>query len=368
MKKIAPCLFLLFSLFIQAQEEKPKKYYSFDANYFYGSILEHNPDIAHLITDHPEGILLSWNRKTYGLEKWERRYNYPDFGYSFIYQNMKNTYLGENYSLYGHFSFYALKRLLMFRIGQGVAYTTNPYDPDDNYINNAYGTRFLSSTYLMGNIHKENIIGGLGIQAGVTIIHYSNADLGSPNHSTNTFTFNVGLNYLLDHEEHPETYIPRGAKEKYTEPFHYNFAVRSGINTAGVIGSPKLPFLTISAYADKVLNRKSTLQGGAELFFSRSLEEFIEYQAVAFPQKGTSGDEDAKRVGLFVGHKLTFNKMSLITHLGYYVYYPYTDYVEQVYNRMGLQREITDHWWASATVRSHGANAEAVEFSIGYRL
>ncbi|MCH4821806.1 acyloxyacyl hydrolase [Gramella lutea] len=367
MTRIAPFLLLLCSFISFGQDEKPEKYYSFDANYFYGTIMEHNPDIAHLITDHPNGFLLSFNRKTYGLEKWESRYNYPDFGYSFIYQNMKNTYLGENYSVYGHFSFYALKRLLMFRIGQGIAYTTNPYDPDTNFINNAYGTRLLSSTYLMGNIKKENIIGGLGVNAGVTIIHYSNADTGSPNHSTNTFTLNFGLNYILDHNNQPD-YIPRGEKEKYTEPFHYNFSVRSGFNTSGVVGSPRLPFLTISAYADKVLNRKSTLQGGAELFFSRSLEEFIDYKAAAFPQQGGTGEEDAKRVGIFVGHQLTFNKMSLITQLGYYVYYPYSEYVEQVYNRVGLQRKISENWWGSVTVRSHGANAEAVEFSLGYRL
>ncbi len=369
MKRIAPCLFLFFSLFVQSQtqSENPEKYFSIDASYFYGSIMEHNPDIAHLITDHPDGILLSWNRKTYGLEEWERRYNYPDFGFSFIYQDMKNTYLGENYSLYGHFSFYALKRLLMLRIGQGVAYTTNPYDPDNNYINNAYGTTFLSTTYLMGNIRKENIIGGLGVNAGVTLIHYSNADTGSPNHSTNTFTLNVGLNYLLDHHDHPN-YISRVEQEKYTQPVHYNLALRSGVNTSGVVGSPTLPFLTLAAYADKVLNRKSTLQAGTELFFSRSLEEFIDYKAAAFPQLNTTGEEDAKRVGLFLGHQLTFNKMSLITHLGYYIYYPYPEYVEQVYNRVGLQRKFTEDWWASVTVRSHGANAEAVEFSIGYRL
>lgn len=343
------------------------KYYSLDASYFYGSIMEHNPDISHLITDHPDGFLLSWNRKTYGLEKWERRYNYPDFGYSFIFQDLKNPYLGENYGLYGHFNFYFLKRLLMFRIGQGVAYASNPYDQDDNYINNAYGSRFLSTTYLMGNFSKENIIGGLGLQAGITLIHYSNADIASPNHSTNTFTFNLGINYLLEHKNIPD-YIPREPNEKHSEPVHYNFALRSGINTTGVVGSPKLPFLTISAYADKVLNYKSTLQAGTEIFFSRSLEEFIQYKAIAFPQEGTVGDEDAKRIGIFVGHKLSFNKISLITHLGVYAYYPYTDYVEQIYNRIGLERKLSEDWWVSATVRSHGANAEAVEFSIGYRL
>ena len=367
MKRIAPCLFFLLSLIGKAQEEKPQKYYSLDASYFYGTIMEHNPDIAHLITGHPVGVILSWNEKTYGLEEWEGRYNYPDFGYSFTYQDMKNQYLGDTYGLYAHANFYFFKRNLMFRIGQGIAYNTNPYEPDDNFINNAYGSHLLSTTYLMGNYKKQDIIDGLGIQAGISIIHYSNADVKSPNNSTNTFTFNLGVNYLLDHENHPD-YVARAPKEKYTEPVHYNLAIRSGINTTGVVGSPQLPFLTLSGYADKRINRKSTLQAGAELIMSRSLEEFIEYQAVAFPVEQNDPDADSKRVGVFVGHQLTFNKTSLITQLGYYAYYPYTSYVEQVYNRIGLQRELYRDLWGSVTVRSHGANAEAVEFSIGYRL
>ena len=58
MKKCLLALLLIFSTASFAQEEI-KKYYAFDANYFYGSILEHNPDIAHLITGHPTGIILS---------------------------------------------------------------------------------------------------------------------------------------------------------------------------------------------------------------------------------------------------------------------------------------------------------------------
>jgi hypothetical protein len=367
MKKIALCLFFLCGILLQAQEEKNDRYYSFDASYYYGSIIEHSPDLAHLITGHPTGLILSWNQKTYGLKEWERRYNYPDFGYSFTYQNMKNQYLGQSYGLYAHFNFYFLNRNLMFRVGQGLAYNTNPYHPDDNYFNKAYGSQILSATYFMGNYYKQNIINGFGLQAGISMIHYSNGDIKSPNNSTNTFTFNLGVNYLLDQETHPD-YIPKDEKEKYTEPFHYNFALRSGINSTGVVGSPQLPFLTIAAYADKVINRKSTLQAGTELILSRSLEEFIQYQAIAFPQENNDPDADAKRVGAFIGHQLTFNKISVITQLGYYVYYPYTSYVDQIYNRIGLQRELTEDFWASATVRSHGANAEAVEFSIGYRL
>jgi hypothetical protein len=367
MKKSTLFIFLLSFTVCSAQEEI-RKYYSFDANYFYGSILEHNPDIAHLITGHPTGLILSIQRKTYGLESWERRYNYPDFGYSFTYQDMQNEFLGHNLGLYGHFNFYFFKRNLMFRVGQGLAYATNPYHPDDNYINNAYGSRLLSSTYIMGNLHRQNIYKGFGVQAGVSIIHYSNADFKSPNNSTNTFTFNLGLNYLLDHDDHPDYILKERSEIKYTEPFNFNFVLRSGVNTTGVIGSPQYPFLILSSFADKVINRKSTLQAGVDVIFSKALKEFIYFKSVAFPQSGTTGDEDSKRVGVFVGHQLTFNKLSLITQAGYYVYYPYDNYVDQFYNRMGLQREVTDNWWVSATVRSHGANAEMVEFSIGYRL
>lgn len=363
MKKFI-ALILLFSGFnLLAQSEN---YFSADASYFYGSIIEHNPHIAHLRTGQPNGLILGFNKKSFGFKDWETRYNYPDVGVSFTYQDMKDSALGENYGMYVHMNFYLVKRLLMFRIGQGLAYAGNPYHPDDNYRNNAYGSRLLSSTYLMANLKKENIFAGLGLQGGISIIHYSNADFKSPNTSTNTLSFNLGLNYDLNQGNLPG-YVPK-RKEKYTEPIHLNLVLRGGVNTMGIIGSPQYPFLTFSAYADKVLNHKSTLQAGGELFLSKAMAERIRYQAIAFPQGDTSGDEDSKRVGLFVGHQLTFDKLSVITHLGYYVYFPYEHYVNQIYNRIGLQRKITDDLWASLTVRSHWANAEAVELSIGYRL
>lgn len=360
-----PVFLLLFcGNLLSAQENH---HFSVEANYFYGNIWEHNPNISHLITAHPEGVLLHFNRKTYGLQAWERRYNYPDVGFSFSYQDLKNPYLGENFGLYAHLGFYFLKRHLLLKVGQGLAITTNPYEPDDNYRNNAYGSRLLSSTIFTGNLQFEKLIGGLGFQTGLSLIHYSNADFKSPNSSTNTLALSAGINYVFDHEREI-TYVPKDPKMPFSVPFKYNFVVRSGVNTTGIIGSKKYPFLTFSAYVDKALNHKSTLQAGAEFFLSEALEEYIYYQSVAFPVGNTTGDEDSKRAGVFIGHQLTFRKLSLITQLGYYFYYPYEDYVDQIYNRIGLQREIYKDLFGSITVRSHGANAEAVEFSLGYRL
>lgn len=345
-------------------DDKPTKY-TFDASPFYGSIMLHNPDISHLISEHPSGVILGYNRKTFGNQDWEQWYNYPDLGASIIYQDMVNPTLGEHIGVYAHFNFYFFKRNLQFRIGQGASYASNPYDKNTNFRNNAYGSRLLSSTFMMFNFHKENIFKNLGFQAGVSIIHYSNANVKAPNTSTNTFAFNAGLVYSLDGEEEV-SYIKRD-KEKITEPIRYNLAFRTGVNESDVIGSGQYGFVVLSGYADKRIGRKSALQFGADIFFSNFLKELIRYQSISFPENDIAADTDFKRAGVFIGHELFINKLSISTQLGYYVYYPY-DFEGKLYNRFGLKRYFGDKWFGEISLKAHGAAAEAVEFGIGIRL
>lgn len=358
-------LLVLFSIsFSFAQDGSKSNHYTFDANAFYGSIILHNPDITHLITEHPSGVILGYNRKTFGLEGWEQWYNYPDMGASFIYQDMVNPTLGKNFGIYAHFNFYFFKRNMQFRIGQGAAFTTNPYDRDTNFRNNAYGSRVLSSTFLMLNYHKEHIYKRLGFKAGISVIHYSNANVRAPNTSTNTLAFNAGLIYSLK-EEKPN--FIRREKNKITEPFKYNLVFRSGINESDNIGSGQFPFYIASTYVDKRLGRKSAIQLGADVFFSNFLKELIRFQSISFPENKVASDTDFKRVGIFLGHELFINKLSITSQLGYYVYYPF-DFEGRVYNRMGLKRYFGNKWFAEISLKSHGAAAEAVEFGVGIRL
>ena len=365
-----PLLCFILSLHaVVAQQTEEKKPVSLEVDYFYGSILEHNPDITHLITDHPYGVILSYNRKTYGFNEWERRHRYPDWGFTFTYQDMVNQYLGENYGLYGHYNFYFFKRHLVIRLGQGVAYASKPYDREENFINNAYGTRFLSTTFLKANFVKENIWEGLGVHAGFSIIHYSNANLRAPNNSTNTWAFNAGVSYLIDHENMPE-FIEKDdpPSKSHAERWKYNFAFRFGMNESDVIGLGQEPFYVFSGFVDKRINYKSTLVGGVDVFAATFLKELIRYRSIAFPEDGLTGDEDYMRVGVFVGHELRFNKVAFVSHLGYYVYWPYA-FENRVYNRLGLKRYFyRDQLYASVTVKAHWAKAEGVEFGIGIRL
>ena len=357
-------LIVLIGLLSFSQERVPSDSY-FDLNYFSGNIALHNNDILHLITGHPEGVIFSWNKKTFGNEAWEQRFNYPDYGASFIFQNLRNEVLGKNYGLYAHYNFYFFKRNLMLRLGQGVAYTTNPYDKVENHKNIAFGSHLLSSTYVMLNYKKERLLNRVGLQAGLSFIHYSNANVKAPNTSVNTIAFNLGVNYNLDEEV--SEYIDNLSDEKFTERVRYNIAFRSGINQSDVIGSGQFPFYIISAYADKRLSHVSAIQFGADVFFSNFLKELIYYQSVSFPEENVSGDEDFKRVGLFAGHELFINKMSMVTQLGYYVYYPF-DFEGRTYIRIGLKRYFGKKFFGAMTLKSHGAKAEAVEFGVGVRL
>jgi len=346
-----------------SQENTPKPY-SLDLNYFYGNIAEHSKDIAHLITGHPTGIIASYNRKTYGLNEWERRYNYPDWGFSFIYQDLDNEFLGETYGVFGHYSFYFLKRKMFFRVGQGIGYATSPFDILTNKKNVAFGSKILSATYLQLN-YKQKFFNTISLQAGLSIVHYSNGNVRAPNTSTNTIAANIGLVYSPKNQVIPEFIADK--KVKYTEPLRFNFALRGGINQSDRLGLGTHPFYIASVFADKRINRKSTLQLGAEVFFSEFLKEQIRFESIAFPGFGTTGDEDWKRVGIFLGHELRFGRMALVTQLGYYVYYPY-DFEGRVYARVGLKRYFGKHFFGVVTVKAHGAKAEAVEFGIGYRL
>lgn len=367
MKQFFSVIAMLIVVFCTAQETE-KKTVTIDASYFYGSILEHNPDINHLITGHPTGILLSYNRKTYGYNEWERRYGYPDWGFSAAYQDLHNEYLGKNISFYGHFNFYFLNRNAYFRIGQGIGIAGKPYDPETNYINNAYGTKLLSSTYIAAQYSKQNLFEGFGVNAGFTIIHYSNANLRAPNNSTNTFAFTVGANYTFDHEEGIPEFIEREAEDyKYTEPIHYNFVLRGGLNESDIVGSGQYPFYVVSAFADKRISHKSTLLAGVDFFAATFLKELIKLQSTSFPELEVDPDTDWKRVGVFVGHELRFNKVAFVSHVGYYVYWP-VEFENRIYNRLGLKRYFTDDIFAGVTVKAHGAKAEGVEFSVGYRL
>lgn len=356
-------LLYLFPVLCFSQEGNSK--YTLDINNFYGKILKHTEEISQFTDKRQEGILISLNRKTYGEKPWQSRYNYPDYGLSFQYQNMNYEALGHFYGLYGHYNFYFFQRNLMFRIAQGVAYNTNPYDAVTNPENQAYGTHWMPATYFMLNYKKEKIWNGLGVQAGLSFFHHSNANLRTPNKSTNTLALNIGAVYDFESKE-PLQYIEHKDSVRYTEPIRYNLVFRTGFNESDLVGSGQFPFYVFSVYADKRLSRISAIHIGADLFIYKYLKETVK-RIAADPNLNVSPDTDYRKGGIFVGHELFVNRLSLETQFGYYAYAP-LDYLPPIYQRLGLKYYLADEIFMGVALKTHAAKAEALEFALGVRL
>lgn len=363
-KKYLTVIFLIIACTLQAQEKTKHTYFQVDL--FHGNILKHNKNVGHFLNDHPTGFFLSYNFKTTGKEDWQQRYNYPDFGISGGFQDYKNPILGKLYSLYAHYNFYLNKREnpnhIILRTGWGAAFNTNPYNKVTNPKNVAFGSKLNSSTYFKLYYQRNNLIKQVGINAGLTFVHASNSSVKSPNTGVNVWAATVGLNY--DFNNTKIEFTPKKEKEKFTEPIKYNFVFRFGANETDYIGSGIKPFFVLSAYADKRLNYKSAIQFGGEFMVNYSLKDYIDISAI---QDQNYEKGDFKRASLLVGHELFISKVSLITQLGYYVYYP-VKFEGRIYERLGFNYYFNDKWFASISLKAHAAKAETVAFGIGIRL
>lgn len=363
MKTLISGIFLLFSGWLFAQDTA--EYETVDVSFLQSNIVLHSPELAQLITGHPSGILVGFSKKTNGNQEWESIYNYPDYGGYFLYQDLKNAQLGQVYAIGAHYNFYFLKRHLSVKIAQGIAMTTNPYHKVTNSKNTAFGSKFMANTNFVINYKKENLIDNFGIQAGLAFTHYSVGRVQSPNSGLNTIGLNAGINYNFREVQYrkPDT-LP---KPRFNEPFRYNIVLRAGVNESPVIGSGQKPFYHVSAYADKRIGRKSALQAGAELFLTTSNIEYIKYRSIAFPNEPMEADTDYKRVGLFLGHELFINRLSIEMQLGVYVYDPARLDVA-FYDRVGMKYYITRKIYGALSVKTHGFLAEALELGVGIRL
>ena len=341
--------------------ESPNK--SIGLEGFNGFIYLHKPQISHLITSHPQGFRLVYNRKTHGDEPWQQRYNFPDGGLTFVYMDYGDPRLGKTLGLLPHFNFYLrgnreARSQIQFKMGFGAGYTTKKYDPVTNNQNNVISTD-LTGAVLLQFGHEYALSERLTFNSSLSITHFSNGAIKKPNSGINIMAANFGLHYTFDYKKRPFTYIDEPKIE--TRPIGYSIILIGGAHEALKINGGTKPFFVLTGIIDKKVNHKSRFGAGLEWFYSASLKEEVKYDDKVDP--GT----DFNRIGLVLSHEMMFNEFSVMMQAGYYLYDPYGAF-QPVYLRLKLRRYFGDHIFSSIGVKSHSAKAEAMEFAIGYRI
>lgn len=362
MQKLYLVCFILFFSFSVVFGQNKQPYFWYGGNIFKGFIVKHTSHIGHLAQSHPQGIELFLNKNTTGQNLWEYYYNYPDVGFSLSYINSNNNTIGNIYTALAYLDFYPHRWKrgdLIFKIGAGTAYCTNPYNRELNNLNNVIGNDFSYALQLrVGYLHK--ISSSWKFSSALTITHISNGAYQLPNMGVNIPTLNIGMAYS------PNAFERQFIKPDYItekkEKLKLNLTIASGLKEVLPISGKKYPFLHSSAYLDKRLGYRSAVSIGGDFFYSWALKSEIE-NSFSIP---ANDRPDFKRAAVTLGHELFVGKVSLLTQLGVYVYSPYRS--APVYQRYGLKYYLKEKYYLSLALKSHFAVAEAVEWGIGVRI
>jgi len=361
MKKHLILLFALVSSTLLFSQENSTRFSSLQADLFYGIPIEHDNSLDEAIQGNAYGVLLSWNKVSNKNTKYNTLYNFPERGYSFLYENFNSSILGEAFGIYRHYTYNLTptkKNHLKLTTAFGLGYATKKYDAVNNPQNFAIGSNLLASAYFKFQ-YIQFINNNLSINSAISLIHFSNMSYKNPNLGINTLALNVGVNYKLNSVEvsKKDTIFNINKKLKY------HLILRGGYNESKIIDSGLYPFFVASFNLSKTVNNYSTLTAGVDYFNSEFL---IEYATYSNYENGKNYPENnPHRVGIFIGHALTQNNFAFIAQLGFYAYYP-VPYESRVYERFGFQYKLGKHWLAELTMKVNLFRAEALEFGIGY--
>jgi len=366
MKKLILTFFLLFTLLVNAQTETIE-YNNIQTDFFFGRPIEHDKKLKDAIDGNSYGILFSYNAINFKNSTFNKLYNYPERGFSFLYQNFNSDVLGEVFRGYRHYN-YNLKNTssssLKLISGFGLGYATKSYNAFTNPNNQAIGSKLLASAYLKLQFFQLLKKERLSVNTGISLIHFSNIAFKNPNLGINTLNLNLGFNYLLE----PIKYSPlqkETAINELDKKVHFNLILRGGYNESLEIDSGVFPFYTVTFYANKTIKKFSDITFGTDYFKSEFLKNHIKNKNL---EEGKSYNEnDYARIGIFVGHELIQNNFSFVSQIGYTVYYPFP-YVSRIYERFGLKYKLGKQLFSEVTMKINLFRAEALEIGLGYKF
>lgn len=343
-----------------AQTERKTYAYTIGASVSKGFIIKQNESVAHLAVSHPQVMSVYVNKHTFGKKYCEQLYYYPDTGFSLSYFNYFNPVLGKSVALSTYIAI-PVTRLnhseVSFKIGTGLAYHTRPHHPTYNNSNTAIGTPLSFS--LLGSLRYVRQISDVwesGLSLSLT--HFSNGAFSKPNAGINVPTIDVEVSRKIKPTSSEK--VNWANQSKKFEGIYYFLGVSSGLKELDY-GEDKFSFLNMHFQASRRFNAISAIHLGLDAFFDNALKAFIEKEV-----KDTK--PDYRRAGLVAGHEFFYDRLSLVTQLGIYIYRPFKGFSSSVYQRYGLRYTWTDHLITYANLKTHGGRADFVEWGLGVKF
>jgi len=322
-----------------------------------GFLLAHRADIKNLAS-HNWGLDVSYELDRSNSE-WGSHYNRPVIGFGALYYNFGGSTTGHAIGGISHIKLRVVHREkldIRFRMGAGLAYLTEKFDPFENRRNQAIGSH-LNGTMQFGLIGHYDLPSKNYLEAGISITHYSNAAFKVPNLGYNipSFTVRYGLSLgdvkpIVENEEEKEPWTYRatliyGKKQR-------NFAAPQDFYNFGI--------------QLRALRKVSTVKAW-RMGIDYTLDKTYKFsEDPTYPLDSISIGEQSE-VAVAGGFQWSFGKVDVIAELGGYLYKPAV-LKNALSQRMGLAYRITPKLSTQGTLRFHRGVADFFEIGVGYTL
>jgi hypothetical protein len=312
---------------------------------------------------------ISIQQITYGKHKWERDYNYPLIGLTFLYTPMgNNPSLGNIYALmpFINFPLYRHKNFMFgFRFALGIGYVTKPFDRITNYKNLAIGSNLNAAVNLMLEARYQ-VNYYLALSAGISLQHLSNGSLKLPNYGLNAPLFNVGvaLRPFKENKNITDRFIAP------TKPFDAIIRHTIEFNVGGMVGYKNMQavfgqnFLVYHLFENTFfqVSKKSKFGFGFDFSYDPSQIKTLE-------QSGMEVDNTLKiiRPGINGAYQLIMSRIGFVFNLGYYL-----GGMEKsngpFYQKLAFQFAFTKDFFATVMLKVHWGRADYIGWGLGYQF
>lgn len=311
-------------------------------------------------------------------------YKRPQVGFTGIYGWLGDgDVMGSVFGLYPtwRYSFLEKKSIgLSVKLGSGFAWFTKPYDKIDNPDNLLIGSHFSNITELGVQVWFR-FLPQWKIEAGSSLLHFSNGHTAIPNYGLNDITAKVGVIYepgTLTQTNTRRRYLP-DMDTTWRKTIMISLGRHELAQSTFPTDGPSYNVYKISGYVSKRLTNINEVMFGASIAYYESFYEFIHL---------TDYYEHFQRLGatqfaVHVGHEFLINRFGLVTDLGVKIIDPF--YRSYLLNRdkslwykavfapkIGLKFYPIWNSFAKQRVamgmyiKTNGTQADYVEYSLSY--
>ncbi|HMM12535.1 MAG TPA: acyloxyacyl hydrolase [Bacteroidales bacterium] len=366
---------LSLSTYVCAQPRPPLPTNNYQLEYrqHYGFFYHHHLEFERFNAHFPS-FELSFQRSTFGRQRWESLWAYPLTGVSVYYSPLGGFEpIGQVVALYPFISFPLnenVRSRLNFRLGVGLGYLTNKYHPSENFQNFAIGSHLNAAANIFLD-YRQVVNKRITFVAGTGLTHFSNGSTKTPNYGLNAFSAAIGFNVFLN-EPNPfleMRFWPVLRPFEYDNKRWYAIEVMQAFGTRDMTMELGNRYLVSNTSVNWLVPNgiKSRFGAGIDFTYDDSERGMLDRRGAIEERKLYSNRLEIVKTGLSGIYEMRLSRMSFQFQLG--VHLTGADKTDgEIFEKLGAKFYFSDPWFVNIALTAHGGRADFIGYGIGYRF